>query len=153
IEAAVAGNEAAKTAGDEDRSDNEKEIAVWRRLVKEYPADLQAKIFLSGSVRDGYDDAGEPKKGTKEGIAILQEVLKAAPNDSAANHYWIHAVEASARPEQALGCARGVDGDAVSRVAAGWVRASGFEAAGGSADGRLGGCAEDAGGEQAGGQA
>jgi len=102
IEAAVAGNEAAKTASDEDRSDNEKEIIVWRRLVKEYPADLQAKIFLSNSLRDGYDDAGEPKKGTKESIAILQEVLKAAPNDSAANHYWIHAVEASAHPEQAL---------------------------------------------------
>jgi len=102
IEAAVAGNEAAKTASDEDRSDNEKEIIVWRRLVKEYPADLQAKIFLSNSLRDGYDDAGEPKKGTKESIAILQEVLKAAPNDSAANHYWIHAVEASAHPEKAL---------------------------------------------------
>jgi tetratricopeptide (TPR) repeat protein len=29
-------------------------------------------------------------------------VLKAAPNDSAANHYWIHAVEASPHPEQAL---------------------------------------------------
>jgi tetratricopeptide (TPR) repeat protein len=105
IEAAVAGNDAVKAAGPDGRPDDEKEIAVWRRLVKEYPADLQAKIFLSGSVRDGYDDAGEPKKGTKESIAILQEVLKAAPNDSAANHYWIHAVEASARPEQALGSA------------------------------------------------
>ncbi len=90
IEAAVAGNVTAKNAGEEDRSDNEKEIAVWRRLVKEYPADLQAKIFLSNSLRDGYDDAGEPKKGTKESIAILQGVLKVAPNDSAANHYWIH---------------------------------------------------------------
>ncbi len=105
IEAAVAGNDAAKVAGPDGRPDDEKEIAVWRRLVKEYPADRQAKIFLAGSVRDGYDDAGEPKKGTREEIAILQEVLKAAPNDSAANHYWIHAVEASLRPEQALGSA------------------------------------------------
>jgi tetratricopeptide (TPR) repeat protein len=102
IEAAVAGSDAAKNADDEDRSDNEKEIVVWRRLVKEYPADLQAKIFLSNSLRDGYDDAGKPKKGTKESIAVLQEILKVAPNDSAANHYWIHAVEASAQPEQAL---------------------------------------------------
>ncbi|MCU1249059.1 MAG: hypothetical protein JWQ49_2088 [Edaphobacter sp.] len=102
IEAAVAGSDAAKTAGDEDRSDNQKEIVVWRQLVKEYPADLQAKIFLSNSLRDGYDDAGKPKKGTTESIAILQEVLKVAPNDSAANHYWIHAVEASSQPEQAL---------------------------------------------------
>ena len=86
----------------ERRPDDAKEIAIWRQLVKEYPTDLQAKIFLSGSVRDGYDEAGEPKKGTKESIAILQEVLKTAPNDSAANHYWIHAMEASAHPEQAL---------------------------------------------------
>jgi len=105
IEAAVAGSDAAKTAGEEVRSDNEKERTVWRRLVKEYPSDLQAKIFLSSNLRDGYDDAGEPKKGTKESMAILQEVLKVAPNDSAANHYWIHAVEASAHPEQALNSA------------------------------------------------
>ncbi len=105
IEAAVAADEAAKAVEPGGHADDEKEIAIWRRMVKEYPTDLQAKIFLSGSVRDGYDEAGEPKKGTKESIAILQEVLKTAPNDSAANHYWIHAVEASAHPEQALGSA------------------------------------------------
>jgi len=105
IEAAVAENDAVKAARGDGHGDNTKEIAVLRELVKKYPSDLQAKIFLSGEVRDGYDEAGEPKKGTKESIAILQEVLKAAPNDSAANHYWIHAVEASAHPEQALGSA------------------------------------------------
>jgi tetratricopeptide (TPR) repeat protein len=102
IDAAVAANDAAKTTAGDGRPDNDKAIAIWRLLVKRYPADLQAKIFLSGSLRDGYDDAGEPKKGTRESMAILEEVLKVAPNDSAANHYWIHAVEASARPEQAL---------------------------------------------------
>ncbi len=105
IEAAIAASVAAKVAGAGEKTDNENEIAIWRRMVKEYPTDLQAKIFLSGSVRDGYDDAGEPKKGMKESIAILQEVLKTAPNDSAANHYWIHAVEMSPHPEQALGSA------------------------------------------------
>ena len=105
IEAAVAANEASKAVEPGAKTDSEKEIAIWRQMVKEYPGDLQAKIFLSGSVRDGYDEAGEPKKGTKESIAILQEVLKAAPNDSAANHYWIHAVEMSLHPEQALGSA------------------------------------------------
>jgi tetratricopeptide (TPR) repeat protein len=105
IEAAVAANDAAKATEPGARTDDEKEIAIWRRMVKEYPTDLQAKIFLSGSVRGGYDDASEPKKGTKESIAILQEVLKTAPNDSAANHYWIHAVEMSLHPEQALGSA------------------------------------------------
>jgi tetratricopeptide (TPR) repeat protein len=81
---------------------NAKEIAVWRKLVKKYPRDLQAKIFLATSLRDGYDEAGAPKKGTQEEIAILEEVLKEKPDDSAANHYWIHAVEAGAHPELAL---------------------------------------------------
>jgi tetratricopeptide (TPR) repeat protein len=102
IEAAVASNDAIKAASPQDDPDNEKEIAIWRKLVKQNPTDLQAKIFLSGSLHDGYDDAGKPKKGTKEAIAILEEILKTAPNDSAANHYWIHAMEPSAHPEQAL---------------------------------------------------
>jgi tetratricopeptide (TPR) repeat protein len=101
IAAAMTENDAAKAAGD-GNGDNAKVIAVWRSLVKKSPADLQAKIFLSGSLRDGYDEKGEPKKGTKEGNAILEEVLKAAPNDSAANHYWIHAMEPSLHPELAL---------------------------------------------------
>ncbi len=105
IEAAVAANDAIKAAGAETRVDNVKEVAVWRQLVEKYPGDLQAKIFLSNSLRDGYDDAGEPKKGTKESMAILQDVLKVSPNDSAAHHYWIHAVEASSQPGQALGSA------------------------------------------------
>jgi tetratricopeptide (TPR) repeat protein len=105
IEAAVAASDAAKATGPDERPNNANEVAIWRNLVKKHPDDLQAKIFLSGALRDGYDDAGEPKNGTKESIALLQEVLKTAPNDSAANHYWIHAVEASAHPEQALNSA------------------------------------------------
>jgi hypothetical protein len=58
IEAAIAANDAAKAAGGEDRPSNEKETAVWRQLVKKYPNDLQARIFLSNNLRDGYDDAG-----------------------------------------------------------------------------------------------
>lgn len=102
IEAAVVSNDALKAASPEDDPDNEKEVAIWRRLVKESPNDLQAKIFLAGSLHDGYEEDGQPKKGTKESIAILEDVLNTAPNDSAANHYWIHAMEPSAHPEQAL---------------------------------------------------
>ena len=100
IEAAIASNEALKASPDDP--DNEKEVAIWRQLVKENPKDIQAKIFLSGSVHDGYEEDGQPKKGTKESIAILEEILQTAPNDSAANHYWIHAMEPSAHPEKAL---------------------------------------------------
>ena len=102
IEAAMTENDAIKAAAGDGNGDNAKVIAVWRSLVKKTPADQQAKIFLAGSLRDGFDENGEPKKGTKEGNAILEEVLKAAPNDSAANHYWIHAMEPSLHPELAL---------------------------------------------------
>ena len=102
IEAAVADNDAIKAAGPGKHSDNSKQVAILRQLVKKYPRDSQAKLFLAGSLQDGYDDAGEPKKGTLESIAILEQVLKANPDDSAANHYWIHAMEPSAHPEKAL---------------------------------------------------
>jgi tetratricopeptide (TPR) repeat protein len=102
IEAAVADNDAMKAAGSDKHSDNTKEVAILRQLAKKYPRDSQAKLFLAGSLRDGYDEAGEPKKGTQESIALLEEVLKANPDDSAANHYWIHAMEPGAHPEKAL---------------------------------------------------
>ncbi len=94
-----------KAAEAETNKHDKAEIATLRKLVQKYPRDLQARIFLANAIGSdwaGYDDAGEPKPSTKEKLAILQGVLKDAPNDSAANHYWIHAVEASNHPEQAL---------------------------------------------------
>src|SRR5581483_7544567 len=37
-----------------------------------------------------------------ECVAILQSILKDEPDNSAANHYYIHALEGSEHPEQAL---------------------------------------------------
>ena len=70
--------------------------------MRKNPRDTNARIALAGAVGDGYDDSGEPRKGKKEELAILQGVLKEEPENSAANHLWIHAVEASPHPEQAL---------------------------------------------------
>ncbi len=82
--------------------DHEQQTAILRNLVKKYPHDIEARIFLGFSVRDGYDDQGEPKAGQKEYLSILESVLQEAPNDSAANHYWIHAIEMGSHPERAL---------------------------------------------------
>ena len=98
IQATAAADKARKA----DSQADVEETTIYRELVRKYPKDTQAKIFLAVSLQDGYDDTGNPKKGTKEAIAILTEVLKTTPNDSAANHYWIHAVEASNHPEQAV---------------------------------------------------
>jgi tetratricopeptide (TPR) repeat protein len=63
---------------------------LWRKLVKKYPKDTEARIFLSRTVDH------------KESVALLQAVLKDDPGNSAANHYYIHALEWSDHPEQAL---------------------------------------------------
>jgi hypothetical protein len=94
--------EAAQAESDAKDGDRTSEVAILRKLVKKSPRDIEARIFLARAVGDGYDDKGEPKPGQKERIAILESVLKDAPNDSAANHYWIHAMEPGNHPENAL---------------------------------------------------
>jgi tetratricopeptide (TPR) repeat protein len=94
--------EAAQAEADAKDDDRTGEIAILRKLVKKNPTDIEARIFLAGAVGDGYDDKGEPKPGQKERIAILESVIKDAPDDSAAHHYWIHAMEPSNHPEQAV---------------------------------------------------
>jgi hypothetical protein len=105
IEASQAGHDEddhKKSKKDRGKRDESKEIQLWRKLVKTAPHDTQARIFLAEALIEGYDDDGSPEAGTKEALAILQGVMKDEPENSAANHYWIHAVEASPKPEQAL---------------------------------------------------
>lgn len=62
---------------------------LLQKLVKDYPTDLQAKLFLVNA-------------GSKDSLALLEGVLKDYPEDSAANHYYIHRLEAADHPEKAL---------------------------------------------------
>jgi tetratricopeptide (TPR) repeat protein len=94
--------EAAQAESEAKDDDSKASVPIYRKLVKKFPHDTQARIYLAESLCDGYDDAGEPKPGQKECISILEELLKDAPNDSAANHYWIHAIEPGNHPERAL---------------------------------------------------
>jgi tetratricopeptide (TPR) repeat protein len=82
------------------------ETKILRKLVKVEPQDVQARIFLAESMMNGFDKNGEPRIGTVQGQALLTEVLKEHPDDTAANHYWIHAVEPGNHPEAALESAR-----------------------------------------------
>ncbi|HEY6466556.1 MAG TPA: hypothetical protein VIY69_11230 [Candidatus Acidoferrales bacterium] len=68
-----------------------KSIDILRKLVKEYPKDTQAPIFLALAV--GF--------GSPEGLAQLEGVIKKEPDNSAANHYYVHGLEAS-DPQRAL---------------------------------------------------
>jgi tetratricopeptide (TPR) repeat protein len=97
--------EAAFAESHEERDNHPGSIAVYRKLVQKNPRDIEARIFLANALGDGFDDNGEPKPGEKERIAILEAVLKDAPNDSAANHYWIHAMEPGNHPDRAISSA------------------------------------------------
>ncbi len=67
----------------------EEQQRLLQKLVKDYPEDVQARIFLYNA-------------GGKDSLAVLDGVLKDYPEDSSANHYYIHSLEASDHPEKAL---------------------------------------------------
>lgn len=100
------GPNAAKSTSEGGPHVDTKDTKVLRKLVKMQPGDVQSRIYLAESVMDGFDKKGEPKAGTVEGQQILVAILKEHPDDSAANHYWIHAVEPGNHPELALDSAR-----------------------------------------------
>ncbi len=76
-------------------------------LMRRYPDDLDAATLYAESLMDLrpwqlWSLNGTPADGTEEIIAVLESVLRRDPNHIGANHYYIHAVEASAHPERAL---------------------------------------------------
>ncbi|MBS1801748.1 MAG: hypothetical protein JST28_00195 [Acidobacteria bacterium] len=84
------------------RGVKKQEIEILRRLVSEQPKDTQARLSLALALEAGYDKKGEPRKGEQEAIQMLEGILRDAPNDSATNHYWIHAIEPGNHPERAI---------------------------------------------------
>jgi tetratricopeptide (TPR) repeat protein len=94
--------EADEGAKDSKRGISKKKIAILQQLVIKAPDDIEARLFLALSLEDGYDEHGNPKKGQQQAIAMLQGILRDAPNDSATNHYWIHAIEPGNHPELAI---------------------------------------------------
>lgn len=71
-------------------------IAAMRRLTMAYPDDLNAKVLLALALDNGYDTVSkEPRNGTAESIALLEEVLRKDPNHVGAHHFLIHAYEDS----------------------------------------------------------
>ncbi|MGA8596102.1 MAG: tetratricopeptide repeat protein [Bryobacteraceae bacterium] len=71
-------------------------------IIYRYPDDLDAKLLLALSLENGFDDKGDPRPGELYSIGILRDILRDHPDNAAANHYWIHAVEAGEHPEWAL---------------------------------------------------
>ncbi len=94
--------ESAGKKGEESSKAYQREMEA---LIYRYPDDLDAELFLALSMERGFDEKGEPRPGELYSIAILRDILRNHPDNAAANHYWIHAVEGSDHPEWALASA------------------------------------------------
>lgn len=84
---------------------------AMRELSKRYPDDLDAATLYAESLMDLHPWKlwslnGRPTEGTDEIVAVLESVLRRDPNHIGANHYYVHATEASLHPEWALASAR-----------------------------------------------
>lgn len=73
-------------------------------LIDRYPDDLEARLLYALSLNHGYTTDAEPRSGSLYGQSVLREILLQHPDNAAANHYWIHAVEGS-HPELAIASA------------------------------------------------
>lgn len=83
---------------------------AMREVWKRYPDDsdagtLYAEALMDLQPRSFWTLDGQPTGRTEEIVATLERVLTLDPDHPGACHYYIHAVEASPKPERALSCA------------------------------------------------
>ena len=88
-------------------------------LVKNYPDDLDAATLYAESMMNLrpwqlWSLDGKPAEGTMDILAVLDGVLRRNPNHTGANHYYIHAIEASPTPERGTAAAMRLGGLAPS---------------------------------------
>jgi hypothetical protein len=80
-------------------------------LTRKYPDDLDAATLYAESAMNLrpwklWTPDGRAEEGTAEILTVLESVLRRNPAHTGANHYYIHAVEASPYPERGLASAR-----------------------------------------------
>lgn len=83
---------------------------AMRELSRRYPDDLDAATLYAEALMDLrpwklWSLDGRPAEGTDEVVRVLESVLRRDPSHIGANHYYIHAVEASPHPERAFASA------------------------------------------------
>jgi len=83
---------------------------AMRGLTQKFPDDLDAATLYAESLMNLrawklWSLDGTPAEGTETLVGVLESVLRRNPQHIGANHYYIHTVEASPRPERALASA------------------------------------------------
>ncbi len=102
--AAIATRYSADPGADRARLDAEYSKAM-KDLHMRYPEDNDAGVLYAESLMDLkpwqlWTHDGKPQPGTEEIVRVLETVLSRDPNHPGANHYYIHAIEASPNPEK-----------------------------------------------------
>jgi tetratricopeptide (TPR) repeat protein len=86
---------------------NEAFAKAMTEVSRRFPDDLDVRTLSAEALMNVnpwklWTPAGEPAEGTLEIVAQLEAVLARDPKHAGANHYYIHAVEASKQPDKAL---------------------------------------------------
>ena len=81
--------------------------AAMREVADKFPADDDVQVLFAEAQMDVmpwklWNLAGEAAPGTTEIVETLEQVLGRASAHPGANHFYIHAVEASSTPERAV---------------------------------------------------
>src|SRR5262245_350865 len=137
---ALAKRYVAKPDDGEQRKREEAYSAAMGELSKRFPEDLDAATLYAESMMNLrpwklYAADGTPQEGTEEIVTTLERVLKGNPDHPGANHYLIHAVEASRTPERAETSAKRLEtlvpsaGHLVHMPAHIWMRTGEYQAA------------------------
>lgn len=88
---------------------------AMRAVARQFPEDDDVQVFFAEALMTAnpwklWTVDGKAAPGTDEIVATLETVLARNPQHPGANHYYIHAVEASPHPEKALAAAERLPG-------------------------------------------
>lgn len=80
---------------------------AMKSVAQQYPQDLDVQTLYAESLMNInawklWDAQGKPGPDTPQIVATLESVLARDPDHAGANHYYVHAIEASPHPEKAL---------------------------------------------------
>jgi tetratricopeptide (TPR) repeat protein len=86
-------------------------VTAMEDVARRFPDDMDVQTMLAEGLMNTnpwklWTADGKPGPGTPAILAALQKVLAKDPKHPGANHYWIHAVEASPDPAQGIGSAK-----------------------------------------------
>lgn len=82
-------------------------VTAMEDVARRFPDDMDVQTMLAEGMMNTnpwklWSADGKPGLGTPAILSALRKALARDPKHPGANHYWIHAVEASLHPERAL---------------------------------------------------